>query len=300
MLDDSGQSTKTFRGAAFPGTETHMAPEVVRGDQVCPKADVWSSCCMLLHMLNGYQPWIRYYSHPLCLLIVNEPPPLWEVPSNCNNFTANVFRAGLQKDPDRRASAKDLRRKTTKALRAVGGLSPPSVKTAWEKLHHGQREDKLLSLKESSPSSQSTSSDPSALWVSPWRTVAVDEDTAEWKGDLSETDSISGEWDSNPKSLRDDYADEAEWETGSESEVDIYMAEEEECIQEKWLKTDEDYEGDWEEEDEEGDSSGSTEYLRTLKGLFPLLRRGLLTHEASWGSEAELEYLRDGKHRSIC
>ncbi|XP_047232460.1 mitogen-activated protein kinase kinase kinase 14 isoform X2 [Girardinichthys multiradiatus] len=293
MLDDSGQSTKTFRGAAFPGTETHMAPEVVRGDQVCPKADVWSSCCMLLHMLNGYQPWIRYYSHPLCLLIVNEPPPLWEVPSNCNNFTANVFRAGLQKDPDRRASAKDLRRKTTKALRAVGGLSPPSVKTAWEKLHHGQREDKLLSLKESSPSSQSTSSDPSALWVSPWRTVAVDEDTAEWKGDLSETDSISGEWDSNPKSLRDDYADKAEWKTGSESEVDIYMAEEEECIQEKWLKTDEDYEGDWEEEDEEGDSSGSTEYLRTLKGLFPLLRRGLLTNEASWGSEAELEYLRD-------
>lgn len=50
--------------------------------------------------------------------IVNEPPPLWEVPSNCNNFTAKVFRAGLQKDPDRRASAKDLRRKTTKALRA--------------------------------------------------------------------------------------------------------------------------------------------------------------------------------------
>lgn len=50
--------------------------------------------------------------------IVNEPPPLWEVPSNCNNFTAKVFRAGLQKDPDRRASAKELRRKTTKALRA--------------------------------------------------------------------------------------------------------------------------------------------------------------------------------------
>ncbi|XP_030018891.1 mitogen-activated protein kinase kinase kinase 14 isoform X2 [Sphaeramia orbicularis] len=117
-LDDNGWSTKAFRGSAFPGTETHMAPEVAQGDQLCAKVDVWSSCCMLLHMLNGCQPWIRYYSHPLCLQIVNEPPPLWEVPSNCNNFTAKVFRAGLQKDPDRRASAKELRRKTTKALRA--------------------------------------------------------------------------------------------------------------------------------------------------------------------------------------
>uniref|UniRef100_A0A3P8RX78 Protein kinase domain-containing protein n=1 Tax=Amphiprion percula TaxID=161767 RepID=A0A3P8RX78_AMPPE len=91
-----------------------MAPEVARGDQLSAKADVWSSCCMLLHMLNGCQPWIRYYSHPLCL----QPPPLWEVPSNCNNFTAKVFKAGLQKDPERRASAKELQRKTTKALRA--------------------------------------------------------------------------------------------------------------------------------------------------------------------------------------
>ncbi|KAM4715361.1 mitogen-activated protein kinase kinase kinase 14 isoform 2-T2 [Anableps anableps] len=290
MLDDSRQSSKPFRGAAFPGTETHMAPEVARGDQVCPKADVWSSCCMLLHMLNGCQPWIRYYSHPLCLQIVNEPPPLWEVPSNCNNFTANVFRAGLQKDPDRRASAKDLRRKTTKALRAVGGLSPSSIKAACEKLHHGRHEDSFP--KEPSTSSQTTSSDPAVLWVSPWRTVAVDEDTSEWKGDVSETDSITGEWDSHPKSLRDDYTDEAAWETGSESEVDIYMAVEEECIQEKWLKTDKDYEGDW-EEDDEWDSSGSTEYLRTLRGLFPLLRKGLQTEEPPWGSEAELEYLRD-------
>lgn len=56
-------------GAAFPGTETHMAPEVARGDRLCAKADVWSSCCMLLHMLNGCHPWIRYYSHPLCLQV---------------------------------------------------------------------------------------------------------------------------------------------------------------------------------------------------------------------------------------
>ncbi|XP_041671927.1 uncharacterized protein LOC121528505 [Cheilinus undulatus] len=306
-LDDSGRSTKAFRGAAFPGTETHMAPEVARGDRLCAKADVWSSCCMLLHMLNGCQPWIRYYSHPLCLQIVNEPPPLWEVPSNCNNFTAKVFRAGLQKEPDRRASAKELRRKTTKALRAVGGLSLWSVRSASEKLYHSknQDEDTPCSLSTEIPTMPTKPSAPEMYWVSPWRTTAVDEDSNDSKDDESDCDfdleaeSLTREWDSQPKTLQDDYTGGKDWDSCSDSEVDIYMGEEE-YAQEKWLKTDRDYEGDWEEEgneeedeDEEWDSSVSTEYLRALKGLFPLLQKGQKTNGDSWGSEPELEYLRD-------
>ncbi|XP_062298249.1 uncharacterized protein LOC134003133 [Scomber scombrus] len=314
-LDDNGWSTKAFR-AAFPGTETHMAPEVVRGDQLCAKADVWSSCCMLLHMLNGCHPWIRYYSHPLCLQIVNEPPPLWEVPSKCNNFTAKVFRAGLQKNPDRRASAKELRKKITKALRAVGGLSPWSVKTACERLCHGKTEDIPCSLSSGIPSTPNEPSPPVSAplmyWVSPWRTTAVDEDSNELEdGDSDqvsevETHLLSREWESQPKSLRDDYiASEKDWDTWSDSEVDIYMGEEE-YIREKWLKTDRDYEGDWEEEgdedekeeeeeeEKEWDSSVSTEYLRTLRGLFPLLQKAQQTNNSSGRSEPELEYIRDG------
>ncbi|KAK1881393.1 Mitogen-activated protein kinase kinase kinase 14 [Dissostichus eleginoides] len=272
-LDDNGWSTNTFRGAAFPGTETHMAPEVARGDQLCAKADVWSSCCMLLHMLNGCHPWIRYYSHPLCLQIVNEPPPLWEVPSNCNNFTAKVFRAGLQKDSDRRTSAKELRRKTTKALRAGSaslttlnvfnswGLSPWSVKIACEKLHHSksQNEDTPCSL---SPDVNPTKASDTMYWVSPWRTTAVDEDSNDWRDGVSDQDSeaetysLIREWESRPKSLQDDYtADVGDWDSFSDSEVDIYMAEEE-YVQEKWLRSQQ-------------------------------------TNDNSWGSEPELEYLRD-------
>ncbi|XP_058476595.1 serine/threonine-protein kinase pakF [Solea solea] len=307
-LDDSGQSTKAFRGTAFPGTQTHMAPEVARGDRLCAKADVWSSCCMLLHMLNGCHPWIRYYSHPLCLQIVNEPPPLWEVPSTCNNFTAKVFRAGLQKDPDRRASAKELRRKTTQALRAVGGLNPWSLKNAREILHRGKNapsEDTQCSLSPGkTPNKPSAAaSAPTMHWVSPWRTTAVEEDGNDREdGDSDlisevEVDSFKMERDSQPKSLRDDYA-EKDWDTESDSDVDMYMGEEE-FIQEKWLKMDRDYEGDWEEEgqedgeeDEEWDSSVSTEYHRALRGLFPLLQKGQ-ANDSPWGSEAELEYLRD-------
>ncbi|KAK5851258.1 hypothetical protein PBY51_002064 [Eleginops maclovinus] len=305
-LDDNGWSTNTFRGAAFPGTETHMAPEVAQGDQLCAKADVWSSCCMLLHMLNGCHPWIRYYSHPLCLQIVNEPPPLWEVPSNCNNFTAKVFRAGLQKDPDRRASAKELRRKTTKALRAVGGLSPWSVKNACEKLHHSksQNEDTPCSL---SPDVNPTKASDTMYWVSPWRTTAVDEDSNDSRDGVSDQDSeadtdfLIKEWESRPKSLQDDYTtDGRDWDSCSDSEVDIYMAEEE-CVQEKWLRSDRDYEGDWEEEGDEEEEeeeeeeweSSKSEYLRALRDIFPVLQKGQQTNDNSWGSEPELEYLRD-------
>ncbi len=190
----------------------------------------------------------------------------------------------------------------------VGGLSPWSVKSACEKLYHGKNENTPFS---SSPGIPVTPTKPSApvsaptmYWVSPWRTTAVDEDSNDWKdGDSdseAETDSLTREWESQPKSLQDDYAaDGKDWDTCSDSEVDIYMGEEEH-IQEEWLKTDRDYEGDWEEEgdeeeEEEWDSYVSTEYLRALRGLFPLLQKGQQTNENSWGSEPELEYLRDGE-----
>lgn len=309
-LDDNGWSTKAFRGSAFPGTETHMAPEVAQGDQLCAKADVWSSCCMLLHMLNGCQPWIRYYSHPLCLQIANEPPPLWEVPSNCNNFTAKVFRAGLKKDPDKRASAKELRKKTTKAQRAVGGLSPWSVKIACEKLYSSKKHnnDSPSSLSSVSPRFTSRKStapflSPTMHWVSPWRTIAADEDSdgSHWDSMSDcdvETDTISNEWNCLPKSLRDNIKpDNKEWETAGpdSSEVDIYMGEED-YTEEKWVKFDRDYEGDWEEEEHDEDeesSEVSTQYFHNLRDMFPLLQKGQ-TQDDLWGSEAELEGLRDG------
>ncbi|XP_060758046.1 mitogen-activated protein kinase kinase kinase 14 [Neoarius graeffei] len=118
---------------ALKGTETHMAPEVARGEKRCAKVDVWSSCCMLLHMLNGCQPWTRYYSRPLYLKIAKEPPPLREIPPNCSPHTADVIKRGLQREPSRRASAKDLRVQTAKALKQLGGLRSPARGGAYQK-----------------------------------------------------------------------------------------------------------------------------------------------------------------------
>ncbi|XP_043956253.1 mitogen-activated protein kinase kinase kinase 14 [Gambusia affinis] len=119
-LDNQGQSLSTSRD--LKGTETHMAPEIVKGEHRGAKADVWSSCCMLLHMLNGCQPWTRYYTCRLYLKIANEPPPVGEIPPDCSPLTAEVLKAGLQKDPVKRSSASQLKEKTDRALKEVGGL----------------------------------------------------------------------------------------------------------------------------------------------------------------------------------
>ncbi|XP_027898574.1 mitogen-activated protein kinase kinase kinase 14 isoform X2 [Xiphophorus couchianus] len=120
-LDNQGQSLSTSRD--LKGTETHMAPEIVKGEHRGAKADVWSSCCMLLHMLNGCQPWTRYYTCRLYLKIANEPPPIGEIPPDCSPLTAEVLKAGLQKDPVKRSSASQLKEKTDRALKEVGGLT---------------------------------------------------------------------------------------------------------------------------------------------------------------------------------
>lgn len=95
-------------------------------------------------------------------------------------------------------------------------------------------------------------------------------------------------------------AGEEDWDSWSDSEVDIYVGEEE-FMRERWLKAERDYEGDWEEDgeyeeedlDEDWDSSVSTQYQRALRGLFPLLQK--VTQAKSWGSESEVQLLRDGE-----
>ncbi|XP_036447583.1 uncharacterized protein LOC118822540 isoform X2 [Colossoma macropomum] len=211
MLDKTGCSTKTFRGNGLRGTESHMAPEVARGDPRSDKADVWSSCCMLLHMLTGHQPWTRYYTHPLCLKIVSEPAPLWEIPPGCDPLTCEVIRGGLVKEPKERDSARKLLEKATKALRAVGGFSDPVLSHRSHTLE--LQNCPPVSLQEIPPliaqatqetlppvsaiaaptsTSQQDFSAPRIQWVSTWRERAEEEDKTDSEERESDEES---EWD---------------------------------------------------------------------------------------------------------
>lgn len=175
----------------------------------------------------------------------------------------------------------------------VGGLSLRSIRSAWEKLSAGSSWSQDAPCCPS-PEIHRTEASAAVHWVSPWRTAAAEEDV----GDL---ESETSRWESQPRSLQDEVvAGEEDWDSWSDSEVDIYVGEEE-FLHERWLKAERDYEGDWEEDgeyeeedlDENWDSSVSSQYQRALRGLFPLLQKA--TQAKSWGSESELELLRDGE-----
>ncbi|MGH0128066.1 UNVERIFIED_CONTAM: hypothetical protein FKN15_004506 [Acipenser sinensis] len=175
-------------GAGLQGTETHMAPEVVLGEGCSSQADVWSSCCMMLHMLNGCHPWTRYYNHPLCLKIANEPPPIKEIPATCNPCTADVIKMGLEKDPIKRALAAELRAKVKEALKQVGGLRSPLKGPYQEPANFEPITEKPGSSESQAPPSGelgpaplqdealALEEKPELEWVSPWRKVAEGEE----------------------------------------------------------------------------------------------------------------------------
>eukprot|EP00079_Xenopus_tropicalis_P010586 XP_002935595.2 PREDICTED: mitogen-activated protein kinase kinase kinase 14 isoform X1 [Xenopus tropicalis] len=124
-LPTDGCKKQLLTADYVPGTETHMAPEIVRGDTCDTKLDVWSSCCMMLHMLNGWHPWSRTHTPPLCLKIATEPPPVQEIPPTCDPRTREVIVAGLEKDPTSRVTAAKLQEKVNLALHKIGGLKSP-------------------------------------------------------------------------------------------------------------------------------------------------------------------------------
>ncbi|XP_007953450.1 mitogen-activated protein kinase kinase kinase 14 [Orycteropus afer afer] len=124
-LQPDGLGKTLLTGDYIPGTETHMAPEVVLGKPCDTKVDIWSSCCMMLHMLNGCHPWTQYFLGPLFLKIASEPPPVREIPPSCAPLTTQAIQEGLRKEPLHRASAMELGGKVSLALQQVGGLTSP-------------------------------------------------------------------------------------------------------------------------------------------------------------------------------
>ena len=192
-------------------------------------------------------------------------------------------------------------------LSPVGGLCSSSVKS--EKQLNSKTQNGHTSCRKSFriPSAlekQAVTKTASTMqWVSPWRAMAADEDSIDSEEEqterkkYSESESMeAGGWESHSSSLHDLQTEDNDWEWETDSEVDIYLGEEEYSKGRVALGNpddERDYEGDLEGEESEWDSSSSTELFRVLQAHFPVLRKGQPTRQ-SWGSEPELEYLRDG------
>jgi serine/threonine protein kinase len=87
----------------FLGTLYYVAPEVVKGEAVTAKADVWSFGLLLYEMLTGKHPFKRDTPKHLVMMILEEAiPRLDEVYTDCPASLVELVGAMLEREPANR------------------------------------------------------------------------------------------------------------------------------------------------------------------------------------------------------
>src|SRR5690606_12305985 len=118
------------------GTHSYMAPEQIRGQQVDPRADVYSLGCMAFELFNGKPPFTA--NTPTELLskhLKSKAPDLTVVDKNITPEFANFVKRCMSKEPgDRPATMKDAQMEL-KTIRIF--YTPPAPPAADEE----QREE---------------------------------------------------------------------------------------------------------------------------------------------------------------
>lgn len=85
-----------------------MAPEVIHGNNYGVSADVWSAGITAMEMAEGEPP--HFHDPPLkaLLKIYSQPAPQLKEPGKWSNKFKSFLRMALQKDPEKRATVKEL------------------------------------------------------------------------------------------------------------------------------------------------------------------------------------------------
>ena len=104
--------------ASVAGTLTHIAPEVLRGEPLDPRVDLWALGVMLYEMASGVLPFKRTTAFETAEAILNSIPEA--LPATVPVDLRRIIERCLAKDPDARfATAAELR----DALHAVPSVA---------------------------------------------------------------------------------------------------------------------------------------------------------------------------------
>ncbi len=105
----SPETWKSQAGMVF-GTVGYISPEMIRGDAVDGRSDIFSLGCVLYEMLTGERSFHRETAvETLTAILVEEPPSLEQISTGATPELARIIRHCLEKRPEERfQSAHDL------------------------------------------------------------------------------------------------------------------------------------------------------------------------------------------------
>ena len=103
---------------ALVGTALYMAPEQAQSQRVGPASDWYSVGVLLYQALSGRHPFEGAAIHVLYRKVVDDPPPLDDIPSSASDL-AELAMALIERDPCRRPDGPELAKRL--------GISPEEI-----------------------------------------------------------------------------------------------------------------------------------------------------------------------------
>ncbi|MFN8372847.1 MAG: protein kinase [Anaerolineae bacterium] len=101
-----GNFTRMTQTGAFVGTYAYLSPEVLTGEQLDARTDIWAFGVMLYEMLAGQRPFEAEQTAAMLAAILNKPaPPLSQFRSDIPLEVENLIMRMLEKDRDARVNS---------------------------------------------------------------------------------------------------------------------------------------------------------------------------------------------------
>ena len=98
----------THGARTFAGTPHWMAPEVLRGEDYGPQADIWSVGCTVVEMLTSNPPWFQLDACAAPFKIATADYPSYQLPAFSSQDAEAMLHLCFQKQPSCRPSADEL------------------------------------------------------------------------------------------------------------------------------------------------------------------------------------------------